>query len=163
MDIVEHPCQVTALHHIGKYGGLGGGIFSATDCIMSPLHLIIYMDAIIIRVMRQRYKSVMGRYDRNFLSPLVLEHILLKAAYLDNTSTHVKRVLTTNAIPNRSLYLIYFYLPLSPHILGKMNNANVNESSGFVNLKAGKNYILTISPAPRPPTRTTGTQTELCG
>ena len=27
MDIVEQPCQVTALHHIGKYGGLGGAFF----------------------------------------------------------------------------------------------------------------------------------------
>ena len=27
MDLVEQPCQVTALHHIGKYGGLGGAFF----------------------------------------------------------------------------------------------------------------------------------------
>eukprot|EP00116_Pleurobrachia_bachei_P014349 sb/3474611/ len=26
-DIVEQPCKVTALHHIGNYGGLGGTFF----------------------------------------------------------------------------------------------------------------------------------------
>eukprot|EP00116_Pleurobrachia_bachei_P010471 sb/3470733/ len=27
IDIVEQPCKVTALHHIGNYGGLGGTFF----------------------------------------------------------------------------------------------------------------------------------------
>eukprot|EP00116_Pleurobrachia_bachei_P013733 sb/3473995/ len=29
IDIVEQPCKVTALHHIGNYGGLGGSFFAA--------------------------------------------------------------------------------------------------------------------------------------
>ena len=34
IDIVEQPCQVTALHHIGNYGGLGGSfLLPQTVCI----------------------------------------------------------------------------------------------------------------------------------
>eukprot|EP00116_Pleurobrachia_bachei_P005034 sb/3465296/ len=35
IDIVEQPCKVTALHHIGNYGGLGGGGFFAADGMYS--------------------------------------------------------------------------------------------------------------------------------
>eukprot|EP00116_Pleurobrachia_bachei_P004590 sb/3464852/ len=31
IDIVEQPCKVTALHHIGNYGGLGGHFFAADE------------------------------------------------------------------------------------------------------------------------------------
>eukprot|EP00116_Pleurobrachia_bachei_P017125 sb/3477387/ len=44
IDIVEQPCKVTALHHIGNYGGLGGSFFLPQTVYNSQFHMLPVLD-----------------------------------------------------------------------------------------------------------------------